>query len=433
MSEISLALASVVFLFALFLTGIPMGFAMAITGVLGVTYLTSFHTAVGMLTNDFIDSFMSYSLTVIPLFVLMGQVANHSGIAKDLYYAADRMLGRVPGKLGIATVIGATIFKAICGSLAATAATFTKIAIPEMDRYNYDKKFSTGIVAVSGTLGSLIPPSVTLIVFGILTELSIGRLFMAALIPGLMVSLFFICIAVLIAKIDPRVAPMGTRYPIKEKLLALANIIWPVIIIVLLIYGLSAGIFTPTEAGAVGTFVLIVLTLVKTRLKMGFFQTATLESLGTGVMVLTLIASSQVLGHFITMLDVPNTMSEVISSMPLHRVVIMIAILLVYLLGGSIVDDLAFMILATPVFFPAMVKLGYDPLWVGVAVAITVGVGAAIPPVAMCVFIVANISKVPMGTVYKGAAPFLAAQVVCMILLFIFPGIALYLPRLIMK
>ncbi|MBA4418817.1 MAG: C4-dicarboxylate ABC transporter permease [Syntrophus sp. (in: bacteria)] len=433
MSEMTLILMSVVLLFVLFFTGMPMAFAMAIVGVLGVSYLTSFQTAMGMLANDFTDTFMSYGLTVIPLFVLMGQIANHSGIARSLYIAADKMIGRIPGSLAIATIVGATIFKSVCGSLAATAATFTNIAIPEMNRYKYDKSFSTGVVAVSGTLGSLLPPSVTLIIFGILTEISIGKLFMAALIPGLMISFFFILIAYLRAKMNPAIAPLGPTYPLREKLSAITEIIWPVIIIAFLIYGLSGGIFTPTEAGAIGTFVLIVLSIIKTRTKFKAFSNATTESLTTGCMVLMLIAASGVLGHLLTMVDLPNTVSGLISSLSLNRHIIMIIIMFVYLLGGSVVDDLAFMILATPVFYTAMINLGYDPLWIGIAIAITVGVGAAIPPVAMCVFIVAKMAKVPMGTVYRGAAPFLAAQVVCMALLFIFPQLVLFLPNLLMK
>jgi C4-dicarboxylate transporter, DctM subunit len=433
MGEMTLISLSVMLLFVLFFAGMPMAFAMAIVGVLGVSYLTSFQTAVGMLINDFVDTFMSYGLTVIPLFVLMGQIANHSGIARSLYFAADKIIGRMPGGLAVATVVGATIFKSVCGSLAATAATFTNIAIPEMDRYKYDRKFSTGVVAVSGTLGSLIPPSVTLIIFGILTEISIGKLFMAAVIPGLMVAFFFIVIAYLHAKINPLIAPLSPRYPLKEKIAAVSEIIWPLLIMAFLIYGLSGGIFTPTEAGAIGTFVLIVLTIGKKNTKFRDFTKATSESLTTGCMVLMLIAASGVLGHLLTMVDLPNTVSGLISSLSINRHIIMIIILLVYLLGGSIVDDLAFMILATPVFYTSMVNLGYDPLWIGVAVAVTVGVGAAIPPVAMCVFIVSNMAKVPMGTVYKGAAPFLLAQVVAMALLFIFPKIALYLPSVLMK
>jgi C4-dicarboxylate transporter DctM subunit len=433
MSEMTLVLLSVVILFALFFTGMPMAFAMAIVGVVGVSYLTSFQTAVGMLINDFVDTFMSYGLTVIPLFVLMGQIANHSGIARSLYFAADKIIGRLPGGLAVATVVGATIFKSVCGSLAATAATFTNIAIPEMDRYKYDRKFSSGVVAVSGTLGSLIPPSVTLIIFGILTEISIGKLFMAALIPGLMISLFFIVIACLHAKINPLIAPLSPKYPFKEKVAAASQIIWPVLIIVFLIYGLSGGVFTPTEAGAMGTFAIIILSIAKSGTKFTAIAKATSESLTTGCMVLMLIAASGVLGHLLTMVDLPNTVSGFISGLSMNRNLVMIVILFVYLLGGSIVDDLAFMILATPVFYVPMVNLGFDPLWIGVAVAVTVGVGAAIPPVAMCVFIVSQMAKIPMGTVYKGAAPFLMAQVVCMALLFIFPQLVLWLPKLLIK
>lgn len=432
MDETYILLVATIVFFALFVTGMPLAFVMAFVGVVGISYVASMETATSILTNDFIDTFMSYGLTVIPLFVLMGEVANYSGTARNLYFAADKMLGRIPGKLAVATVVGATIFKAVCGSLAATTATFTNIAFPEMERYKYERKLSTGVIAVSGTLGTLMPPSVTLIIFGILTEQSIGRLFLAALIPAFMLSFFFIVIALVLCKVNPSLAPPSTRTVFREKLSSLAQIIWPALVMVVLILGLSKGVFTPTEAGAIGVFALLMLAVAKSRLSFKSFSSATLSSVTTGCMVLTLIAASGVFGHFVTMLDLPNRISEGISMLSLHRSIVVIIIFLVYLIGGSVVDDLAFLIMATPVFFPSMINLGYEPAWIGVCLAITIGLGGAIPPVAMCVFIVSRMTNVPMNIVYRGAAPFLMAHVLCIIFLLSFPGIASFLPNLLM-
>jgi tripartite ATP-independent transporter DctM subunit len=406
---------------------------MALVGFIGFSYIVSLKAGLNLLAKDFFDVFASYGFTVIPLFVLMGQIAFNAGIAKRLYDASYRFIGHIPGGLAMATVAGATVFKAICGSSPATAATFASVAVPEMDRYNYAKKLSTGIVATVGTLGILIPPSVTLIVFGIITEQSIGKLFLAGLIPGLMIAFFFICIIYIWCKINPALGPKGERSTWKQRFASLPEVLWVVGVFLLVIGGLMYGFFTPTEAGSVGTFAVLLLSVIKRDIGFKGYIKSVVESLRTACMVLMLIAGSQVLGHFLARTKIPMIAADWIISLPLSPDVIMIIISMIYLLGGSFIDDLAFMVLATPIFYPVIIKLGYDPLWFGMIIAITVMVGVVIPPVAINVFVVRAITKQSFSVIYSGVYPFLLSLVFCALLLFLFPQIATFLPNMFMK
>ncbi len=433
MSDVTIGIIGLSTVLLLFLTGIELAFAMALVGFIGFSYLVSFKAGVNLLAKDFFDVFTSYGFTVIPLFVLMGQIAFNAGVAKKLYDAAYRFIGHIPGGLAMATVAGATVFKAICGSSPATAATFASVAVPEMDRYNYDKKLSTGTVATVGTLGILIPPSVTLIVFGIITEQSIGKLFLAGLVPGLMIAFFFILTIYIWCRMNPALGPKGERSTWKHRIAALPEVLWVVGVFLLVIGGLIYGFFTPTEAGSVGTFAVLLLSIIKRDIGFKGYIKSVIESLRTACMVLMLIAGSAVLGHFLTRTRIPMIAADWIISLPLSPDVIMIIISVVYLIGGSFIDDLAFMILATPIFYPAIIKLGYDPIWFGMIIAITVMVGVVIPPVAINVFVVRAITKQPFSVIYSGVYPFLISLVVCAVLLFIFPPIATFLPSVFMK
>jgi tripartite ATP-independent transporter DctM subunit len=433
MNEVMIGIIGLAVVLLMFLTGIELGFAMAIVGFVGFSIIVSTKAALNLLAKDVFDVFASYGFTVIPLFVLMGQVAFNAGIAKRLYSSAYRFIGHIPGGMAMATVAGATAFKAICGSSPATAATFASVAVPEMDRYNYDKKLSTGIVATVGTLGILIPPSVTLIVFGIITEQSIGKLFLAGLIPGLIIAFFFIVIIYGWCKINPALGPRGEKSTWRERIASLPEVFWVVLIFVLVVGGLMQGFFTPTEAGSVGTFAVLLLSVIKRDINFKGFIKSVAESLRTACMVLMLIAGSTILGHFLAVTKIPMIASDWVISLPLDRYIVMIIISFIYLIGGSFIDDLAFMILATPIFYPAIIKLGFDPIWFGMIIAITVMIGVVIPPVAINVFVVKNITKVPFGVIYKGVYPFLLSLAVCAALLFLFPQLATFLPSVLMK
>ena len=483
MNEITVGIIGLGVVLVLFLTGIELGFAMILIGFLGFGYLISWSAALNLLAKDFFDVLNTYSFTVIPLFVLMGQIAFNSGIAKRLFDSAHKFIGHIPGGLAMATVVGATAFKSICGSSPATAATFALVAVPEMDRYGYAKKLSTGIVASVGTLGVLLPPSVTLIIFGIITDQSIGRLFLAGIFPGLLVALFFIVIIYIWAKMYPEVAPRSPKFSWAERMKSVPEVLWVVFIFLLvvggilgavkawifvgffflvIIYGIWKGLnifwlkillmiglgalaafgmyeaghedlrFTPSEAGSIGTFLVLVLCFAKKDINLSGLWKSVLESGRTACMVIFLIAGSTVLGHFIAVTRIPMVAADWIVGLPLPTWGIMILIAFVYLIGGSFIDDLAFMVLATPIFYPAIAKLGYDPLWFGIIIGVTVMVGVVIPPVAINVFVVKQITKTPFGVIYAGVYPFLISIVVATILLFLFPGIATWLPGVLM-
>ena len=432
MNEVLIGILGLFVLLLLFPMGIELGFAMAIVGFVGFSAIVNVHAAMNMLAKDFFDVFSSYGFTVIPLFVLMGQLAFNAGIARQLYQAAYRFIGHIPGGLAMATVVGAMVFKAICGSSTATAATFASVAVPEMDRYGYDRKLSTGVVATVGTLGILLPPSITLIVFGVITQQSIGKLFLAGVLPGMLITFFFILVIAVWCRLNPKLGPHGERSSWRERGRALPECIYVVAIFLLVIGGLLKGFFTPTEAGSVGTFAVLLLSLAQRNLKLKGFLKSVDESLRNACMVLMLIAGSTVLGHFLAVTRIPMIAADWVTSLPLHRYTIMLLISLMYLIGGSFIDDLAFMILATPIFYPAVLKLGFDPLWFGMIVGITVMIGVIVPPVAINVFVVKNITKVPFATIYHGVYPFLVSLVVGALLLFLFPQLATFLPNLLM-
>ena len=433
MSEILVGLIGLLLLLLLFSTGIELGFAMALVGFAGFAYLNGFHSAINLLSRDFFDVITTYGYTVFPLFILMGQIGFNAGIAVRLYDAAHKFVGHIPGGLAMATVMGATAFKAICGSSAATSATFASVAIPEMQRYGYDKRLSSGIVATVGTLGVIIPPSVTLIILGILTEQSIGQLFLAGMIPGLIIAVFFIGVIYGWAKINPNLAPMSQRYAWKVRMRSLPEMFWVLVIFVLVVGGIMQGYFTPSEAGAVGTFAVLLLAIIKRDMTFRGYVASMKEALRTTIMLLMLIAGSTILGHFIAVTGIPQSAADWIVSLPINRYLIMILICLVFELGGSFIDDLAFLILATPIFYPAVLKLGFPPLWFGIVIGVVAMIGVVIPPVAICVFVVKNISKIPMGTIYKGVMPFLISLILVWGLLFLFPQLALWLPSVVYK
>lgn len=428
MTDVATGVVALVALLVLFLSGIELAFAMTIIGFVFFAWFRSFDAALNLMAKDFFDTFTSYGFTVIPLFVLMGQVAYNSGMAEKLYRTARGFVGHVPGGLALATVVGATIFKSISGSTLATAATFSSVAIPEMDKYGYGRRLSTGVVASVGTIGMLIPPSGNLIIYAMITEQSVGKLFLAGIVPGLVIALFFLLVVLGWCRIDPSIAPRGPRLEWRERLKGVPLVVWPAVIFVVVIGGLLSGAFTPTEAGAVGSIAVLALTLGNGDLGSSAFLKSVSESLRMGCMVLMLIAGSAVLGHMVAMSKIPLAVAAWTQGLDVAPIVIVGMIVLVYLIGGSFIDDIAFMILATPIFHPVVVQLGFDPVWFAMVIAVTLMIGVVIPPVAIAVFIVKNITKERVSVVYRGVAPFLIALFVGLGLLFAFPEIATWLP-----
>jgi len=433
MSFEMIGLLTVILLFVLFLLGLEIGFSMALAGFIGFAAIVNVPAALNLVAKDVYSVLSSYGFTVIPLFVLMGQIGASGGVARNLYDAAYKFIGHIPGGLAIGTVGAATAFKAICGSSPATAATFATIAVPEMDRYGYDKRLSCGTVATVGTLGVLIPPSVTLIIYGILTETSIGKLFLAGIIPGLIIAFSFVVTLYGWCKINPKLGPKGRKSTWKERFASLPQVLWVALIFVLVVGGLMWGFFTPTEAGSIGTFAVLILTLAKREMNLKRFVKAIQDTLRISCMVITLIAGATILGHFFAVTRTPYLVADWLGGLPLDRNLIMVLIFAIYLIGGSFIEDLAFLILATPIFLPLVLKLGYDPVWFGVIVCVITMIGIILPPMAINVFVVAGVTKVPIGTIYKGIYPFIVGMYICLFIFLFFPQISLWLPNLLMK
>lgn len=433
MSFATVGILVIVFLFVLFALGLEIGFAMALAGFIGFAAIVNVDAALNLVAKDIYSVLSSYGFTVIPMFVLMGQVGASGGIARSLYDSAYKFMGHVPGGLAVGTVAAATAFKAICGSSPATAATFATIAVPEMDRYHYDRRLSCGTVATVGTLGILIPPSVVLIVYGILTETSIGRLFLAGIIPGLMVAFSFVVTLLGWSAMNPTLGPKGEKSTWKERFASLPPVILVAAIFLLVVGGLMLGFFTPTEAGSVGTFAVLLLTVMKKDMNLKRFVQSIAETLRIACMVMMLIAGATILGHFFAVTRTPFLVATWLEGLAVDRTIIMLIIIAVYLIGGSFIEDLAFLILATPIFLPVVVKLGYDPVWFGVIVSVVTMIGVILPPMAINAFVVSGVAKVPISTVYKGIYPFIVGMSICLLILLLFPEISLWLPGMLIK
>jgi C4-dicarboxylate transporter, DctM subunit len=428
-SETLIGIVGIIAMLALFLTGLEMAYCMILVGFFGFTALMSFIPASNLVVKDFFDAFTTYSYTVIPLFVLMGELTTNTNISKRLYGGAHKWFGHVPGGLAMTTVVGATAFKAMCGSSLATVATFAGLAIPEMDRYGYKKELSTGTVASVSTIGMILPPSTVLIIYGLICEQSIGRLFLAGIMPALMIMVLFMLVVALWVTMRPAVAPRGEHSSWLERFKALPEVLVVLVVFAIVIGGMMVGFFSPTEAGTIGTIAVFALALVRREVNGTMIKKSIKGALKTSIMTLMLIAGSSIFGHFLAITEIPFGAANWASSLPLPPFAVMIMIIAIYLLGGSIMDDLAFMVLATPIFLPTALALGYDPIWFGIVISITLMIGGLIPPVALYVFITRDITGVSMKTIYKGVLPYLGALVVALILAFVFPDIILWLPN----
>ncbi len=432
MSDIAVGVYGIIALLGLFLTGLEMAYCMVLVGFVGFTFLMSFGAASNLVVKDFFDTFTTYSYTVIPLFIMMGELAQNSNIAKRLYVGAHKWIGHVPGGLAMTTVMGATAFKAMCGSTLATVGTFSGLAIPEMDRYGYKKELSAGTVASVSTIGMILPPSTVLIIYGLQVEQSIGRLFLAGILPALMIALLFMGVIAGWVTLQPDIAPRAERATWKERISAIPDGIVILVIFGVVIGGMITGFFSPTEAGTIGTAAVFILALVRREINSKMLVTSFRGSLRTSIMTLMLIAGSSIFGHFLAVTEIPMIAADWTASLPVPKFLIMVVIIAVYLIGGSIMDDLAFMVLATPIFYPTVVNLGYDPIWFGILICMTLMIGGIIPPIAIYVFILGNITGLPFKTIYKGVIPFLSALVLALVIMFVFPHFATWLPNQLM-
>jgi len=419
-------------LLVLLASSMPVGFAMALVGLAGFAILTSPMAALNLATIDLYTTFSDYNLTTIPLFVLMGQVAFHTGISRGLFNAAYHWFGRLPGGLAMSTVGACTAFGAICGSGPATSATMASVAIPEMRRFRYDMSLATGCVAAGGGLGMLIPPSIVFIVYAILTELSIGKLFIAGVVPGLMIAAMFCAVILFLCLRNPALGPAGPPCAFSEKLASLRGVWETLVLFVLVMGGMFAGTFTATEGAAIGAAGSVLIGLLKRELTWRKFMQCLNESVRTSCMVMMIVAGAIIFGHFLAVTRVPSDLASWLASLPLPGWIIIGCIVIFYLIGGCFLDALALDILTIPIFYPVVQALGYDLIWFGVMIVVVTMMGVITPPVGVCVYVVSGMTRdVPLEKVFQGSLPFLWALVAAAIILTIFPGIATFLPSLI--
>jgi tripartite ATP-independent transporter DctM subunit len=424
-------LGSCVLLFLL-LIGLPIAFSLMLVGFLGISYLASVKAALPLLARTVYETASHYPYTIIPLFIVMGGYAEISGISRELYDAFDKWLRRLPGGLGMATIAAIAGFSAISGSSVASSAAFGKVAYPEMRRLNYSPRLAAGTVAAGATIDFLIPPSLGFVIFGMLTEQSIGKLLISGMIPGLILAAAFMGILVAWVKLNPgSILSHPERVSWKEKISALKGIWETVVIFLLVIGGIYSGWFTPTEAAGVGATLLFLIALLKKKLNSQILLASLLEAVGVSVMVLFLVAGANVFSYFLALSTIPMQVSAWIGGLAVSRYAILAVIVLIYLMLGCFLDAISMMILTLPVIFPVVMNLGFDPIWFGVVCVLMMGAGLITPPVGLCVFTVASIVKdAPLEEVFKGALPFLVAILFVTFLITLFPGIVLFLPNM---
>jgi tripartite ATP-independent transporter DctM subunit len=408
---------------------VPMAFAMGVVGFFGVWWKLSFNAASSMIAQITYETGMSYTLSVIPLFILMGNLVVRARISDELFHAAYCYLGHRRGGLAMATVVSSAGFGAICGSSIATAATFSKVAYPSMQRYQYKDDLATGAIAAGGTLGILIPPSVIMVIYGIMTETSIGKLFIAGIIPGLIATVFLCLAVVFITWRDPTAGPAAEPHSWAETLAA-SRKVWPVVALFLLVIGgIYVGAFTAAEGAGIGAGGAFLFALFRGAITPRALLEVLADSARTTSMLFMILIGALMFASFINYTTMPGDLKAFVTQFGAHSWMVIVAICFVYVLLGTAMEELSMILLTVPLFFPVVTALGYDPIWFGIMVVLVVQIGMISPPVGMNIFVVKNLlPHVTIGTVFRGTTPFTLALVAMLVLLLVFPGLATWLP-----
>ena len=429
MSTDAVAIIGFVCLFGLMLLRVPVGMAMGLVGVSGYAYIVGGTPALKNVGLTSMRTVTDYTFGVIPMFLLMGAFVSNSGMSRELFRAANAFVGHLKGGLGIATIAACAGFAAISGSSVATAATFSTVAYPEMRRYNYPKSFATGVIAAGGTLGAMLPPSTVLAVYGSITEQDIGKLFIAGIIPGLLAAAMDMLTVVIIGRVRPNFLPSAPRHSWQERITGLRDIWATLVLFVFVIGGLYGGLFTPTEAGGMGAAGALLIGVARGKLTRPEIRRSLLQAVRTAAAVLTVLIGALLFGYFLTVTQTPQKVTALLTGLGLGRYGVLALIMLMYLVLGCLMDALAMIILTIPIIFPVIMQLGFDPIWFGVIIVMTVELGLIHPPVGMNVFVIKSVVQdVSFSTIFSGVLPFIVTDLVRLVILIAFPILALYLP-----
>ncbi|MDC0495862.1 TRAP transporter large permease [Planktomarina temperata] len=430
MSAEALGFSGIVALLILLVLRVPVAFAMFLVGFLGIWALNGWNGAMGLLSSETFTLASSSELVVVPLFILMGNVASTTGMSRQLYNAAYAVIGHIRGGLASATLLGCGGFAALSGSSVASALTMGKVSLSEMDRYGYDPRLSTGVVAAGGTLGILIPPSTGFVIFAILTEQSIGRLFLAGVFPGLLLLAIFVITVSIICWFRPEAGPPGLRRSLSEKLTAVTGALPILLVIASTIGGIYGGLFSPVEAAGVGAAFVIIYGIVTRSLSLSAFWQAARASVVTTATVMLILIAAHMVNPFLALSHVPTYVGEALIALDIPVLGTLVLMLLVYLVLGCFLEGFAMLVLTLPIFFPVVLQMGIDPIWFGVLVVLTLEMGLISPPVGINVFIVKSVApKVALADIFRGVLPFWLAMLMTLGILIAFPQISLLLPN----
>jgi tripartite ATP-independent transporter DctM subunit len=429
MTTDAVAITGFIVLFLLMLLRVPVGMAMGLVGVTGFSYLVNGDAALKIIGHTSMRTVTDYTFGVIPMFLLMGALVSNSGMSRELFRAANAFLGHFKGGLGIATIAACGGFAAISGSSVATAATFSTVAYPEMRRYGYPQSFATGVIAAGGTLGAMLPPSTVLAVYGIITEQDIGKLFIAGIIPGVLAASMYMVTVTLIGIARPNFLPTGPRSSWKERMAALRDIWATLLLFLFVIGGLYGGLFTPTEAGGMGAGGAFLIGVLRGRLAKPEIRKSLLQATRTAAAVFTVLIGALLFGYFLTITQTPQKVTAFLTDLGIGRYGVLGLIMLMYLVLGCLMDALAMVILTVPIIFPVIKELGFDPIWFGVIIVMTVELGLIHPPVGMIVFVIKSVVQdVNFSTIFYGVFPFIITDLIRLCILIAFPVLATWLP-----
>jgi C4-dicarboxylate transporter, DctM subunit len=423
------AVLGFVALFALMLLRMPIGLSMALIGVVGFGLISGFGPAMNLLAQSPIRTATDAGFAVIPMFLLMGTIASASGMSGELFHAANSFLGHRKGGLGMATIAACAGFAAISGSSVATAATFSAVAYPEMRRYQYPQSFSTGVIAAGGTLGAILPPSLVLAVYSLITQQDVGRLYIAGIVPGVLAVLMYIFTITAIGLARPRYLPKGPRAAWRERLAAIRGV-WAITLLFLFVIGgMYGGAFTPTEAASMGAGGAFLIAVARRRLTMAQFIDCLIRALRTSAAIFSILIGALLFGYFLTITQTPQHVTEFLTGLGLARYEVLILIMLMYIVLGCVMDAMAMVILTIPIIFPVITTLGFDPIWFGVIIVMTVELGLIHPPVGMNVFVIKSVVRdVRISTVFVGVIPFVITDIIRLAILIAFPVLSTWLP-----